>query len=77
LAFPSQSVCPIYEQQHWAIEFLFGSGPFSVATTLDRFSAGAQDRSYTNKMPERLDVNDRYRPDGVTVHFDPLRRSTV
>jgi hypothetical protein len=50
MAFPGKTVCPIYEQPRQAIEFLFGSGVFSIATALDRFPPHAQDRSYTNKM---------------------------
>jgi hypothetical protein len=48
---PGETVCPIYEQSRQAIEFLCGSGLFSIATVLDRFRRRAQDHSYTNKLP--------------------------
>jgi len=54
MAFPGKTVCPIYEQPRQAIEFLFGSGVFSIATALDSFPACEQDCLYTNKMPGPL-----------------------
>jgi len=78
MAFPGKTVCPIYEQPRQAIEFLFGSGVFSIATALDRFPPHAQDRSlYKQNATNRTDVNDRHRPDCVSMHLYQLRRSTV
>jgi hypothetical protein len=44
-------VCPVYEQNFQATEFLFGSGVFLRRTALDSFRRRAQHRSYTNKYP--------------------------
>src|SRR5258708_35073457 len=52
--FRAAAPCPLYKQRCEASEFLFGNGDFSLAGTLDRFPARAQDRSYTNNTPGGL-----------------------
>jgi hypothetical protein len=53
------TVCPVYEQQHEAIEFLCGSGRFGLRQRLTGFRLTRKIVRIQTKRPDRLDASYR------------------